>query len=579
LYPGNPIQETPQTFTGVGPANAAAALNSFEATIGGLANQTAAPQTGGYRTINCDGVQTNGTDFGGPPNTLQINKNLSNGTIIIPKNRFIGQGVYFSDPYAVSGDGFTDVNSSVVGLFPAFSPPNTFAMTNNNTVDLSFNLPTSSTSTPVPAATRGFGAIFINNELQGSSSTPGSSIEYFSGDRSLGTYYVPVGTQGQAEYLGELFPDAVVTRVTLTLGTDVLFSFDGATATPGPNANNPGAGHNLVVTDDFSYAEPVPLNSDPAIISGPQGVQSAQTVVTAQVGIPVTAIVATFSDTETTIGPQAYAANINWGDGHISNGLVTSNNRGGFSVSGTNTYASAGLFPLTVDVEKFDDAAGTSISLTNTAGVVAANTTTTLTASSTTTEFSQPITLTAVVSPVPGRIPVGLVVFEDGSNVIGTGSLDSTGTATFSTASLPAGTHNFTAVFAGNSSFNSSTSSALSATISPNVTPQFQIITTKLKKSGGKFTFTESVILRNTGGNTIASPVFFVLSGLSSRVKLVNQTGLTNLLPPSPYLTIPLGPANMIVPGQALVLNLTFSTGSPRKIVFANLVEAGIPQP
>ena len=51
-----------------------------------------------------------------------------------------------------------------------------------------------------------------------------------------------MGTQGQAEYLGELFPNAVVTSVTLTLGTDVLFSFDGVTATPGPNANNPATG-------------------------------------------------------------------------------------------------------------------------------------------------------------------------------------------------------------------------------------------------------------------------------------------------------------------------------------------------
>jgi hypothetical protein len=578
LYPGNPIQETPQAFTGVGTTNAAAALNSFEATVGGTANATPAPQTGGYRTINWDGVLTNGTDFGGPPNTLQINSNLTNGTIIIPRNRFVSQGVYFSDPYAVSGDGFTDVNSSVAGLFQAFSPPNSFAAANGNTIDLSFNLPASSMSTPVPAATRGFGAMFLNNELQGSSSSPGSSIEYFSGDRSLGTYYVPVGTQGQAEFLGELFPDAVVTRVTLTLGTDVLFSFDGASAKPGPNSNNPEAGHNLVVNDDFSYAEPVPLNSDPAIISGPQGIQNAQTVITAAVGAPVSAIVATFSDTDTTAGPQAYSATINWGDGHISNGLVTANSRGGFSVSGTNTYASAALFPLSVDVDKFD-AVGTSITLTNTAQVLAADTTTTLTASATATQFSQPITLKAVVSPVPGAVPAGFVLFEDGSNVIGTGSVDSTGTASFTTARLPAGTHNFTAVFTGNPSFNSSTSSAVSVTISPNITPQFQFITTKLKKGGGRFTYTESVILKNTSGNTIAGPVFFVLSGLSSRVKLVNQTGFTNLLPPTPYFTIPLGPANTIVPGQALILNLTFSTASPRKIAFANLLEGGISQP
>ena len=97
---------------------------------------------------------------------------------MIPKNRFIGQGVFFGDPYAVSGDGFTDVNPNVTGLFPAFSSPNTFAMTNDNTIDMSFNLPTGNNSAPVPAATRGFGAIFINVQIPNT-----SSIEFFDGDR------------------------------------------------------------------------------------------------------------------------------------------------------------------------------------------------------------------------------------------------------------------------------------------------------------------------------------------------------------------------------------------------------------
>ena len=183
----------------------------------------------------------------------------------------------------------------------------------------------------MPAATRGFGAIFLNNELQGSSSAPGSSIEYFSGNELLGTFYVPAGTQGQAEFLGELFPDAVVTNVTLTLGTDTLFSFNGVTATPGPNANDPAAGHNLVATDDFDYAEPVPLNSAPPIISGPAGTLNALPSVSGTVGtaLPATTVVGTFSDTTPGRWPPTYTAVINWGDGHIANGTVVSDGRAG----------------------------------------------------------------------------------------------------------------------------------------------------------------------------------------------------------------------------------------------------------
>jgi hypothetical protein len=453
-------------------------------------------------------------------------------------------------------------------------------MTNDNTIDMSFNLATSgvgSTGTPVPAATRGFGAIFLNNEeLNNNPNSTSSTIAYFSGDKSLGTFKVPFGTQGQAEFLGELFPDAVVTRVTLTLGTDTLFFFNGGAATPGPNQNNPAGGHNLVVTDDFSYAEPVPLNSDPPIISGPQGVLNAQTAVSATVGIPVTGVVATFSDTAATPGAQAYTANINWGDGHITNGVVAANNRGGFNVSGTNTYATAGLFPLSVDVEKFE-ANPSTISLTNTALVSAVDTTTKLSLSSSSTQFGQPITLTATVSPAPNVVPGALVVFKDGSSVIGTGNLDTTGTATFSISTLPTGSHNFSATFPGNFSFNTSTSATQPATISSNITSQFQITASRIAGRRGKFS--QTVTVRNTGGNTIAGPVFFVLSGLSSRVKLVNQTGLTNLLPPSPFFNIPLGPANTFSPGQIVSLAFRFTARNPRFIVYSNLVLAGISQP
>src|SRR5207249_10186782 len=119
---------------------------------------------------------------------------------------------------------FTSVNPNVGNLFPAFSPSNTFAMFNDNTIDLSFVLASAHTTTPTPAATRGFGAIFKNVELANS-----TSIEYFNGDTSLGKFFVPVGTAGQPEFLGELFDSPIVTSVSFVLGTDVLFSFDGVT--------------------------------------------------------------------------------------------------------------------------------------------------------------------------------------------------------------------------------------------------------------------------------------------------------------------------------------------------------------
>ena len=260
LFPGNPVDiGMPVVTTGVGKADVTTALANFQAAIGGVSNNgKASPQTGGFRTINWDGVKVDGTDSGGPPNTTVIH---TGDVVGIPLNRFQGQGVSFEEVYAVSNNGFATVNTNAAGLFPAFSTPNTFAMFNDNTIDMSFVLPSTVTSTPVPAAIRGFGAVFINAQIADS-----SSIEYFSGDRSLGKFSVPVSpTAGDPEFLGVLFSSPLVTRVQLILGTETLFTFNGQTTT-GTTVND--ATHNLVVTDDFDYAEPVPLPNLPPVGAG-----------------------------------------------------------------------------------------------------------------------------------------------------------------------------------------------------------------------------------------------------------------------------------------------------------------------
>src|SRR5215218_8822337 len=178
LFPGNPIAVVPTPFSGVGATTGArTALTSFQTAIGGVNNGGAAPaQVGslstGFRVIDWDAVQLNGTDFGGGANTTTI---VPNQTIGIPLNRFQARGVSFDEVYAVSGNGFAGLGTNVnATTFPAFSPSNTFAAINDNTIELSFVLSSSPTSAPVPAATRGFGAIFIGN--QGVNT---SSIQYF----------------------------------------------------------------------------------------------------------------------------------------------------------------------------------------------------------------------------------------------------------------------------------------------------------------------------------------------------------------------------------------------------------------
>jgi hypothetical protein len=340
---------TNQQFTGVGGTNtsvtagtANAALNAFKAAVGGPDNgNTASPQANGFRSINWDGVALDGTDFGGNSTVIVPNKIVG-----IPTNRFQTRGVNFDEIYAVSGDGFVSANPGVTGKFPAFSPSNTFAMFNDNTIDFTFVLPSAPGGPPIGAATRGFGAIFVNVV------TPNStSIEYFSGTTSLGKFFVPVGASGQAEFFGVLFQNSAVTNVHIVLGTATLSSFDGTNVTSGP-ADNPGGGTNLAATDDFVYAEPTSVST---------GIN-----INAIVGAPVTAKVASFTDADSSGQLSDFSATINWGDSTTSAGTVTPNASGGFDVTGNHTYAAPGTFTITTSIR---DVGGASISGTSTATV------------------------------------------------------------------------------------------------------------------------------------------------------------------------------------------------------------------
>ncbi|HTK78561.1 MAG TPA: TIGR03118 family protein [Gemmataceae bacterium] len=362
LLPGTSVTTGVTSFSGVGGNNtsttantANAALAAFEAAIGGANNGgTPAPQAGGFRTINWDGVKLDGTDFGGQSTVIDP------GHVVgIPVNRFKERGVQFEVVYAVGGPSsatdtstFSTVNPTVANLFPAFSPANTFAMFNDNGIDFSFVRPSDHTTAPAPAASRGFGAIFRNVRLANT-----TSIEYFNGNTSLGKFFVPVGAAGQPEFLGELFNSPVVTRVSITLGTDVLFSFDGVHFSAG-GIDDPATGHNLAVTDDFVYAEPAPLGG-------------GQPTVNATAGVAFNNTVAVFTDTNPNAAATDFTGTIDWGDGQTSPAVFTrvlppGSSSPFFQVSGSHTYGISGPFTVHVTVQDFG---GSSIDLDTAATV------------------------------------------------------------------------------------------------------------------------------------------------------------------------------------------------------------------
>jgi hypothetical protein len=480
LAVGNPVTPGPGTqFFGGNAGNAttaAAAESAFEAQIGGVKNTAPAPQTGGFRFISWDGVKTDGTDNVAGPNSTVL---ITPGTVGIPLDRFQGQGVFFGAVYAVSSDGFSTVNPSVGpsatapnGLFPAFTKPNTFAMFNDNGIDFKFVAPSATNTALVPAVSSGFGAIFLN--VQNPNTT---TVQYFHGSTLLDTLNVPTNpTPGTAIFAGELFNSPEVTNVLLTLGQGVIFKFDGTTFSAGaPNS----ATNNLVAVDDWVFPEPIPAANGFPIVSGPGGTNNAVVSINATAGTPFTGKVGTFSDLDPKGNAKDFTAVINWGDGHQNNGTIVANTAGGFDVFGTNTFGTAGKFPVSVDVADFGGGpgiAGTSPvqSIVNTATVVAPTpppAPTTLTILSVTDHYtllSQQETVTAQVTAGGALVTSGQVTFTDGG-VTRTASVDSNGIATttftFSLLKPQAKAHTVDASFGGSSSFQaSSTSFQASAT-------------------------------------------------------------------------------------------------------------------
>jgi len=165
-----------------------------------------------------------------------------------------------------------------------------------------------------------------------------------------------------------------------------------------------------------------------------------------------------------TVSPSGATGTVAFFDGGSSLGTAPLS---GGTASLTTSSLSVGSHSITaVYGGDSSHATSTSAALTQTVNAGSISTATALASSVNPSVFGQSVTFTATVTPSSGPgTPTGTVTFLDGATVIGSSTLDASGSATFSTSNLSVGGHTITAQYAGDATFAGSTSSGLSETV------------------------------------------------------------------------------------------------------------------
>jgi hypothetical protein len=223
-------QYTPTALAATG--DIAATVEEFRTLLGGPSNGgTPDEQPAGRREIAWDGAGANPFNNKNDFPADFFNTNVKSGAV------FTTPGTGFRNDSLQ----FAEVNAGYAAEFDAFSPTKIFSPVGSNVMDVLFQV----AGRPTPARVTGFGVVFSDVDVDGA-----TTIEYFDVDgRRLAIVAAPRRSDaGGSSFVGVKFPDAIVARARITLGTGIL-SANAADVSGGGNAD-------VVVTDNFIYGEP-----------------------------------------------------------------------------------------------------------------------------------------------------------------------------------------------------------------------------------------------------------------------------------------------------------------------------------
>ena len=297
------------------------------------------------------------------------------------------------------------ITSTSAGITDVVNKANTSAVVTANVNPSQFNQPVTFTAT----ISSQFGAI------------PGSgTVTFLKNGSSLGT--APVASNGKATF----------TTSMLTAQTHNI-----TVAYAGGDNYNPSTSAGLAeVTKAASTTTALTSSPNPSNFAVPVTLTAT---VTPAFGGTVTGTV-TFSHLGTSLGTVTLTGNVAK--------LVTGNLPVGLShitatFNGSTNFLTSTSSALSQTVNK-------------------AVTVTTVVSSLNPSTHGNSLTFTAHVHANSGATPTGTVTFKDGSTTLGSGTVNSSGNATFSTSALTVGTHSITAAYGGSSTDATSASTVLS---------------------------------------------------------------------------------------------------------------------
>jgi autotransporter-associated beta strand protein len=509
------------------------------------AKQPAVPLSGGMATLATStltvGQHTIGAIYGGSSSYFTSSMNPPLTTTVLKANTSATMLDLTGSPSGVGQTATFIVTVSPVS--PGGGKPTGMvqfvvdgAMT--NPVPLNGNAQAAISSPGFAIGTHTIGAIYNgDNNFAG---TTAAAVSHTVTLNKTSTIVFPVGpsptTFGQlATFVMEVVP---ANQTIFTPGGFMQFILDGVVQPVQPLNSFGEAGlyistlaagpHTLLAAygGDSNFASsstPAPLNFMVNPISTSTTVTASQNPVGAGAAVTFTAATTPASGSLPAGSVEAFSI-----PGVLAQTFVPVNSAGKASITVSNLVQGSD----TVNVQFFPSNNNFGVSTASLTEMVLKASTTTVMASPTSSTYGQPVTLTATVGPaVAGSgTPTGTVTFVVNGVNQAPANLNSSGQASLTLNTLPAGTDSITAVYSGDPNFGGSSSQPTSVTVNPVGTSttvfQFGASSTAF---GQQAIFIASVTPAIAGAGTASGTLQFVVDGTPQAAVNLNGNGQAGL--------------------------------------------------